>query len=130
MQAIYNRFSKCNELHTVVCPVIAHLNQPAQELCNSLIDKSHKIVPIISIGFKVMVDDSICPNKWSPVHEGPFTVHNVDKFGSYTLLDETNTVMSCKYTIDMLQLVQTRFRLFGTPNDNVVANTFLITAPC
>src|SRR6185436_14861449 len=51
-----------------------------------------------------MADDPTRPDKWSPMREGPFTVHSVDKFGSYTLLDETNTVMPRKYAIDMLHL--------------------------
>lgn len=68
-------------------------------------NKKHKIVQPYKVGDVVMAIDHTRTSKWDPVYEGPFTITEVHKGGSYTLHDRTGEVLPRRMTTNMLKYI-------------------------
>jgi len=69
------------------------------------LDKKQKQVEELLVGSMVYTIDKTKQSKWDATYEGPFTIVQRNRGGTYTLKDKTGDLLKRRFTIDMLKPV-------------------------
>lgn len=71
-----------------IYPSLAELSSNKRQKTAEKFKKTHRIVPQLAVGTRVMLRDPNKTSKHDQTYEGPFTVKSINSTGSYILIDE------------------------------------------
>jgi len=101
--ALDNAIKNRKDLREIIYPGLQQQLQEYKQKQKTMFDKSHKTVPPFEMGDVVWAMDPTRTSKWDPLYEGPFTVSQIHKGGSYTLKDQTGEDLQRRVTTSMLK---------------------------